>query len=219
MQLLCYDGFMLHVGLTGNIGTGKSQASFVFAELGAHIIDADVVAHELMTPGGEAYDKVTGAFGTEILNPAGAIDRKILGKLVFEDREKRLLLNSIVHPAVHSEVFRRIVELEKDESSGIIIVDAALLVENGHQDYFDRLIVVTCDPNLQLARIVKRDGISIAEASLRRAAQMPIEEKLKLADYTIETSGTFKETRKQIETIYRDLLIQEIRLRNHLPEH
>jgi dephospho-CoA kinase len=206
---------MLHVGLTGNIGTGKSQAALVFAELGARIIDADVVAHELMTPGREAHDRVARAFGTEILDPNGAINRKTLGKIVFGDRDKRLLLNNLVHPEIHREIFRRMVELEKDGSSGIIIVDAALLVENGHQSYFDRLIVVTCDPNLQLARIVKRDGISIEEARLRRAAQMPIEEKLKLADYTIETSGTLKETREQIEAIYRDLLLQEIKLRNY----
>jgi dephospho-CoA kinase len=205
---------MLHVGLTGNIGTGKSQAALVFAELGARIIDADVVAHELITPGRDAHDRVARAFGAEILDPNGAIDRKTLGGIVFGDRDKRLLLNSLMHPEVHREVFRRMVELEKDGSSGIIIVDAALLVENGHQGYFDRLIVVTCDPNLQLARIVKRDGISIEEAKLRRAAQMPIEEKLKLADYTIETSGTLKETREQIEAIYRDLLLQEIKLRN-----
>jgi dephospho-CoA kinase len=205
---------MLHVGLTGNIGTGKSHAALVFAELGAHIIDADIVAHELMAPGGEALERVTRAFGAGILDAAGAIDRKVLGKIVFENRDKRLLLNSIVHPAVQAEVFHRMVELEKDGSSGIIMVDAALLIENGHHDYFDRLIVVACDPNLQLARIVKRDGISIEEASLRMAAQMPIEEKLKLADYTIETSGTLKETREQIEAIYRDLLLQEIKLRN-----
>jgi len=205
---------MLHVGLTGNIGTGKSQADLVFAELGAHIIDADIVAHELMASGREAYDKVIRAFGIDILDAAGAIDRKILGKVVFGDHNKRLLLNSMMHPAVQAEVFRRMFELEKDGSGGIIIVDAALLIENGHQDYFDRLIVVACDPNLQLARIIKRDRISVEEASLRMAAQMPIGEKLKLADYTIETSGTLQETRKQIETIYRDLLLQEIKLGN-----
>jgi len=210
--------FMLHVGLTGNIGSGKSQAALVFAELGAHIIDADAVAHELMAPGNETHANVARAFGPEILDSTGAIDRKILGKIVFGDLNKRLLLNSLVHPAVQAEMYRRAVELEKDGSSGIIIVDAALLIESGHQDCFDRLIVVACDPNLQLARIVKRDGISIEEANMRKAAQMPIEEKLKLADYTIETSGTLKETREQIEAIYRDLLLQEIKLRNY-PDH
>jgi dephospho-CoA kinase len=203
--------FMLHVGLTGNIGTGKSHAASVFAELGARIVDADIVAHELMEPGREAHQKVVQAFGEGILEPSGAINRKVLGKIVFENCEKRLLLNSLVHPAVHLEILRRMVELEKEGSSGVIIVDAALLVENAHHKYFDRLIVVTCDPNLQLARIMKRDGISLEEARQRRASQMPIEEKLKLADYVIETSGTLKETRVQIEDIYRELLLQGIK--------
>jgi dephospho-CoA kinase len=205
---------MLHVGLTGNIGTGKSQAALVFAELGAHVIDADTVAHELMMPGSETYAGVVQAFGEEILDSGRAINRKLLGKIVFEDCAKRLLLNSLVHPDVQNEIYRRMVELEKDKLSGVIIVDAALLIENGHKDFFNRLIVVTCDPNLQLTRIVKRDGISVEEARTRMVAQMPMEEKMKLADYTIETSGTFKETREQIEAIFRDLLLQEIKLRN-----
>jgi dephospho-CoA kinase len=206
---------MLHVGLTGNIGTGKSHAALVFGELGAHIVNADSVAHELMLPGRETYHKVVQAFGEKILDSNKVINRKVLGKIVFGDCEKRYLLNSLVHPDVQTEIYRRMVELEKDGLSGVIIVDAALLIENGYQKYFDRMIVVTCDPNLQLARIIKRDGISLEEARRRIEAQMPIEEKLKLADYTIETSGTFKETRGQIEVIFRDLLLQEIKLRNY----
>jgi dephospho-CoA kinase len=207
--------FMLHVGLTGNTGTGKSQAALVFSELGAHIIDADAVAHQLMLPGQETYAKVVEAFGLQILGLGGEINRKVLGKIVFGDFEKRALLNSLVHPDVQKEIYRRIFELEKDGASGVIIVDAALLIENGHHKLFDRIIVTTCDSNLQLARIIKRDGISVDEARRRMAAQLPIEEKLKFADYTIETSGTFKETREQIEGIFRDLLLQEIRSRNH----
>jgi len=205
---------MLHAGLTGNIASGKSQAALVFAELGAHVIDADTVAHELLGPGTKTYAKVAESFGMEILNPDGTINRKVLGGIVFQDFRKRQLLNALVHPDVRTEVLRRIVDLEKDSSAGIIIVDAALMVESGFYKLYDRLIVVTCDPALQLNRLIHRNGLTPDEAKARMAAQMPIEEKLKLADYTIDTSGTFRQTREQIEAIYRDLLLQEMRLRS-----
>jgi len=205
---------MLHVGLTGNIATGKSQAAHVFAELGAHVIDADVIAHDLLVKGTRTYLKVVEAFGNEILASDGSVERRKLGEIVFNDSGKRILLNGIVHPDVRNEVLHRVCKFEESLPGGIIIVDAALLIESGHHKLYDRLIVVTCDPNLQLARIVSRDGLTIEQAKARMAAQIPAEEKLKLADYTIETSGTLKETREQIEAIYRDLVLQELRLRN-----
>jgi dephospho-CoA kinase len=205
---------MLHVGLTGNIATGKSQAAHVFAELGAHVIDADVIAHDLLVKGTRTYLKVVEAFGNEILASDGSVERRKLGEIVFNDSGKRILLNGIVHPDVRNEVLRRVCKFEESLPGGIIIVAAALLIESGHHKLYDRLIVVTCDPNLQLARIVSRDGLTIEQAKARMAAQIPAEEKLKLADYTIETSGTLKETREQIEAIYRDLVLQELRLRN-----
>jgi dephospho-CoA kinase len=206
---------MLHVALTGNIAAGKSHAAQVFAELGAHIIDADLIAHETMFPGTTTFRKVVEAFGPAILTRDGLIDRRVLGEIVFHDAEKRQLLNSIVHPHVHAEILRRIVDLEKAYTYGIVIVHAALLVESGHYKVYDRLIVVACDPALQLARIVRRDRLSLEEAKVRLSAQMPVEEKLKLADYSIDTSGALHETREQIEAIHRDLVLQEIRYREH----
>lgn len=206
---------MLHVGLTGNIGAGKSHAAQVFAELGAHIIDADSIAHELMSPGTTSYEKIVRAFGEGILRPDRTIHRGVLGEIIFKDDERRALLNRLVHPDIHAEILRRIVELESKCRYGIVIVHAALLFESGHYKIYDRLIVITCDPSLQMARIVNRSGLTVEDAKRRLAAQMPIEEKLKLADYTIDTSGTFGETREQIEAIYRDLVLQEIRLREH----
>ncbi len=204
---------MLHVGLTGNIASGKSQAALVFAELGAHIIDADLIVHGLLTCGTPTAGKIVESFGSEVLNPDGSINRKKLAAVVFSQSDKRLLLNSLVHPDVRREVQRRIAELEERfPGGGIIIVDAALMVESGSYKFYDRLIVVICDPALQLARIVNRDGLSIEEAKARIAAQMPAQEKVKLADYTIEASGTFKETREQIEAIYRDLVVLEEKL-------
>jgi dephospho-CoA kinase len=206
---------MLHVGLTGNIATGKSHVAAIFAELGAHIVDADVISHELLAPDTPTCHRIVEAFGRGILTPEGFIDRRALGKVVFEDPDKRALLNSIVHPEVRNEVLRRIVELEKGSEPGIVMVDAALMVESGFYKAQDFLIVVKCHPSMQLSRVIARDGLSEEEARARIAAQMPIEEKAKLADYTIETSGTFRHTRDQVEEIYRSLLLEEIRLRDH----
>lgn len=206
------DG-MLHVGLTGNIASGKSHAALLFAELGAHIIDADVVVHELLACGTNTYLKIVEAFGEQILEGAREIDRKKLGQIVFFDKEKRLLLNQLTHHDVGVEILRRIFELEQASSRGIIIVDAALMVETGGYKMYDRLIVVTCDPSLQIARLMSRDHLGGKEARARMNSQMAIEEKLKLADYTINTSGTLKQTRDQVEAIWRDLLTQELRLK------
>jgi dephospho-CoA kinase len=204
---------MLHVGLTGNIASGKSHTASLFAELGAHIIDADLVAHELLECGTNTYGKVVNAFGEEILSPNKEIDRRRLGQIIFSDVQKRLLLNNLTHPDVGAEILRRIFELEQSSSNGIVVVDAALMVETGGYRMYHRLIVVTCDPSLQISRLASRDGLTEIEARERMASQMPIEEKLKLADYTIDTSGTLKQTRDQAEAIYRDLLIQELHMK------
>ena len=205
---------MLHAGLTGNIASGKSTASKVFAELGAHVIDADAIAHDLLKPETGTHKKVVESFGGEIVHPDGTIDRKKLGGIVFHDAARRNLLNSIVHPDVRTEVLRRIVELEKKSAGGIILVDAALMVETGSHKLYDKLIVVFCHPHLQLARLISRDGLSIPEARARMAAQMPVEEKLQVADYKIETSGTLRHTREQIEGVYRDLVLRELSMRD-----
>jgi len=203
---------MLHAGLTGNIASGKSCAAAVFAGLGAHVIDADRVAHELLAFGTETYDRIVHAFGDGILKPDRKIDRKKLAQIVFFDSGKRLLLNRLVHPEVGSEIRRRISNLEQSSSNGIVIVDAALMVESGGYKMYHRLIVVTCDPALQISRVMNRDGLTEKEARARIESQMPVEEKLKFADYVIETSGTMEQTRDQIQAVYRDLLAQETRM-------
>jgi dephospho-CoA kinase len=202
---------MLHVGLTGNVASGKSSAALFFAGLGAHVIDADRVAHLLLKSGTPVYRNIVDAFGEQILKSAGEIDRRILGRIVFSDADKRLLLNSLIHPAVETDILRRIGELEQSGSRGIIIVDAALMIETGGYKMYHRIIVVTCDPALQVSRLITRDGLTEEEARARIASQMPTEEKLKLANYAIETSGTLEHTREQVEAIYRELLIQELR--------
>jgi dephospho-CoA kinase len=204
---------MLRVGLTGNIATGKSYASMKFAELGAHVIDADRIVHELLVGDSKIVKKIVESFGEEILARDGSIDRRALGKIVFSDPEKRLLLNSLTHPEIGAEILRRISELEQISETGIVIVEAALMVESGSYEKYHRLIVVTCDSALQISRLVDRDALTQEEASARIRSQMPMEEKLKLADYRIDTSGTLKQTHEQVEAIYRDLLSREIHLR------
>jgi dephospho-CoA kinase len=206
---------MLRVGLTGNIASGKSQAALVFAELGAHIIDADVIAHELLHPGTPTYAKIVQAFGEGILLPDRTVDRRKLGRIVFNNGSQRLLLNNLIHAEVRDEVSRRIADFEATASEGIIIVEAALLVETGSYRLYDCLIVVTCNPALQVERIVRRDGLPEPEARARMAAQMPVEEKLRLAQYTIDTSGNFEETRLQVRSIHLDLLRREREAKSH----
>jgi dephospho-CoA kinase len=198
---------MLQVGLTGSIASGKSHASSVFAELGAHVIDADVIAHEICVPGTPTYAKIVEAFGNGVLAGDGTIDRRVLGEIIFHNAEKRQVLNSLVHPEVRAEVMRRMFALERQGFQGIIIVDAALIVESGFYKMQDRLIVVICEPELQVTRVMNRCGITVGEAHARITAQLPVEEKVKLADYVIDTSGTYGNTREQIERIYRELIL------------
>ena len=200
---------MLHVGLTGNIASGKSYVASLFADMGACIIDADSVVHDLLKCGTNTYDRIVDGFGKQILDQNGSIDRKKLARIVFFDAEQRRRLNALIHPEVGAEISRRISEYEKSFSSGIIIVDAALMVETGGYKQYDCLIVVTCDPSSQLSRLMDRDGMTEEEAGARMASQMPMEDKIKLADYVIDNSGTLKQTRDQAESVYRDLLIRE----------
>ena len=196
---------MLQVGLTGGLACGKSHAAQVFAELGAFIIDADKVAHAVMAPGLPAYRDVVARFGPEVLHPDGAINRKRLGDIVFADPAALRDLNAIVHPRVFDEQARLVVEYVQHSLHGIVLFDAPLLIETGAHRRVGRVVVVFCDPALQLVRLMNRDHLGREAALTRIRSQMPIEDKLAQADYRIDTSGTFKETRTQIEQIYKDL--------------
>ena len=198
---------MLRVGLTGNIASGKTNARKVFAELGAHTIDADEIAHGLLVPTAEVGRCVISEFGEAILDPDGDISRKKLGAIVFSDPGKRELLNALVHPAVRAEVWRRIGLLEGSGAAGIIIIDSALMIETGSYRSYDRVVLVYCDPALQLDRLIRRDGFSLEEARSRIASQMSVKEKFKAAHYRIDTSGTLGQTQLQIEAVYRDLVL------------
>ena len=203
---------MLAVGLTGNIACGKSFVASVLRDLGSRLLDADSVAHDLLRPGEATRDRVVEAFGGQVALEDGTIDRRALGALVFADPAKRDLLNSIVHPEVRRRIEAWLAESAASEPAGIAVVQAALMVESGSYRLYDRIIVVTCPPEMQLARLVSRDGSSKEHARTRILSQMPQEEKARYAHYRIDTAGGFDATRDQTVRIYRRLL-EEAKLR------
>jgi len=197
---------MLRVGLTGNIGTGKSTVSGIFAELGVPVVDADEVVHELLSAGTAVTQAVCGAFGAGMLLPDGSVDRRRLGELVFGAPEKLRLLNSLVHPAVRAAVSSRLDAWAESRVHRMAVVEAALLVETGYYRQFDRLIVVVCTPEQQAARIARRDGLSCDQIRARMASQLPSEEKARVADFVVDNSGSLEETRRQVAGILTALM-------------
>ncbi|HXG65031.1 MAG TPA: dephospho-CoA kinase, partial [Blastocatellia bacterium] len=196
---------MLKVGLTGSIAVGKSHVLSVLRELGCVTFDADKVAHLVMEPGREAYRDIVREFGEGVLAADGTIDRAKLGPIVFADAARRKRLNEIVHPRVIEEQNRLLREAEAADPDGIAVVDAALMIESGSYKRFDKLIVVYCDRETQIARLMERNKITREDAERRIAAQMSSEEKRRYADYEIDTSGTFEETRRRVIEVYNAL--------------
>jgi dephospho-CoA kinase len=192
---------MLKVGLTGSIAVGKTFVCDVFREFGFHVLDADLTAREVVEPGTEGLASVVDAFGAEVLLPSGALDRARLGEIVFADEGKRQLLNSIVHPLVIREQDRWIARAEQEDPHGVAIVDAALMIESGGYRRFDKLVVVWCRPEIQLQRLMVRNGLTEAAAKQRIDTQMPQDEKKKYADFLIDTSEGFEDTRRQTSEI------------------
>ena len=196
---------MLRVGLTGSIAVGKSFVARVLAELGCHVIDADQTAREVVEPGSPGLQALTERFGTEILLSDGNLNREQLGALVFADEQKRQVLNSILHPYIIAKQDELLRALEVKDPNGVAVVDAALMIESGGYRRFDKLIVVHCDPEEELRRLMARDNLSRDEAEARIRSQMPQEEKMKLADYLIDTSAGFDAARKHTEKVCREL--------------
>jgi dephospho-CoA kinase len=198
---------ILQVGLTGGIASGKTTVAHILEEHGAFVVDADQLAHEVMAPGGVAYDEVVERFGREILDARGNIDRVILGRRVFHDAEARQALNAIVHPAVRMEFADRLDAYVPRGHAPIAVFEAALLVETGRHKDFHRLIVTRCERGAQLRRLVLRSNISLEEARARIETQLPLEHKLSVADYVIDTGGTLRETRRQTDEVYARLVV------------
>jgi len=196
---------MLRVGLTGSIAVGKSHVANLLRELGCRVTDADEVARRVVEPGTEGLRAVVEAFGEGVLRADGTLDRARLGATVFGDEARRLLLNSLLHPLIMAEQDEQLRRWEREDPRGVGVVDAALMIESGGYKRFDKLVVVHCRPEVQLERLMRRNQLPRAEAERRIAAQMPQEEKLRYADFAVDTSGDFEDTRRQTEAVYREL--------------
>lgn len=196
---------MLKVGLTGSIAVGKSFVLEIFRELGAFVLDADETAREVVAAGSKGLENIVENFGGEVLHSDGELDRAKLGKIVFADEAKRQLLNSIVHPLVIEAQNEWLTGRESENPGGIAVIDAALMIESGSYRRFNKLIVVWCKPEIQLERLVLRNNLTTEEALKRIDAQMPQDKKKKLADFLIDTSGGFSETRRQTLEVFEKL--------------
>lgn len=188
----------MKVGLTGGIACGKSTVSRMLAARGAAIVDADRIAREVVEPGAPALLDIRDAFGAEVLNADGTLDRGRLGSIVFADEASRRKLESILHPRIRSEIHRRMDDWTERDPGRLIVADIPLLYESGQYE-FPEVIVVYIPMELQLERLMKRDGLSFADAQRRLQAQLPIEEKRERADVVIDNSGTLEETERQVE--------------------
>lgn len=198
------------VGLTGGIGTGKSTVARMLARLGAAVIDADAIVHELQAPGTLLLRQIVEAFGEEVLRPDGSLDRARLGRIVFQDPEARQRLNRLVHPAVGAEMARRL-EAARRGGARLVVLDIPLLLEGrarggGAADLVEEVIVVYAPERVQIERQMERDGATREEAQARVRAQMPIEEKRRLADHVIDNSGSLDATRRQVRALFTRLV-------------
>jgi dephospho-CoA kinase len=195
----------LLVGLTGGIATGKSTVSDILRGLGDVIIDADLLAREVVAPGQPALAAIVREFGTDVLNADGSLDRKRLAGVAFTDPERRRRLEAITHPAIRDAFAARLADVEAQGFAGLVFWDAAVLIESGGHKAMDRLVVVITDAPIQHARAVARDG-DRADVERRIANQMPLSEKVKLADYVIDNSGDRAATEARTREVHRALL-------------
>lgn len=191
------------IGLTGGIASGKSTVSAMLKAKGYTIVDADIAAREVVNIGEDAYYGIIEAFGKEILLEDGNIDRKKLGSIVFHNTEKRLLLNSIVHPAVRNYMQKKKAEAIEDGKQ-TIIMDIPLLFESKLTYMVDKTILVFVDPNIQKERLMKRNHLSEEDAIARIRSQMPLKEKIQLSDAVIDNNETLEETKKQLNKIINE---------------
>ena len=196
---------MLLVGLTGGIATGKSLVSEILRGLGGYIIDADKIAREVVEPQKPAWLEIVEFFGKDIINKDKTINRKRLGEIVFNDPLKKRKLEEIVHPRVIEEENRMVKEYLKIKPDGIVIIDAALLIEAGSHKRVDKLIVVYSDKETQTKRLMERDGLSRTDAEKRIASQMPLDEKVKMSDFVIDNSKGIEGTQRQTIDIFNKL--------------
>jgi dephospho-CoA kinase len=200
---------VLIVALTGGIACGKSVIGEILRAKGCYVDSADAAARGLMSPGSEVWKSVVDHFGRSILCPDGTIDRSRLGATVFSDASERAFLNSLVHPRVMRRIEELITEVMRGGRTRIFVSEAALVFESGFATRFDKVVVADCPEEIQVARLMARDGIEKEEALKKIRAQLPREEKAGRADYVIDTTGTLAETIDQTERVFAMLVRDE----------
>ena len=193
---------MLKVGLTGGLASGKSFVGQALADLGCHLIQADRIGHQVLARGGAAFDPVVAEFGAGILAPDGSIDRTRLAETVFSQPERLAALTRLVHPPIIRRENELTAEIAAREPGAIVVVEAAVMIEAGSHTRFDKLILAVCTQAQQVERAMLRDRITQEKALARIARQMPLEDKLKFADYVIDTSGDQADTLRQVREVY-----------------
>lgn len=196
---------MLRVGLTGGLASGKSFVGEALKGMGCLLIQADELGHAALAKGGTAYTPVVKEFGPAILDEGGSIDRKALAAMVFADADKLERLNALVHPAVMKQEEQLIAQFERRNADGIAVVEAAILIETGSYQRFDRLILVTCTGEQQIERAMRREGAVESDVRARLSRQMPLAEKRKYADFVIDTTGSKEDTLRQTRAVYDTL--------------
>jgi len=198
---------MLTVALTGGIASGKSIVADVLRKRSCYVHHSDETAREIMAPEGLAWKKIVSRYSSDILNPDRTIDRAKLRRIIFNDPGEREFINRLIHPLVMDRIKKTITRLAKEGSVKIFVSEAALAIEAGYAEFYDKVVVTYCPEDIQIQRLVERDGISLEEALRKIRAQMPAEEKLDFADYVIHTAGTTDETIAQAEDLYEELLL------------
>lgn len=189
----------MNIGLTGGIASGKSTVSRMLRERGALIVDADLISREIVRPGSPVLQQIAEEFGQDILLENGELNRKKLGAIIFSDEEKRLKLNSLMHPPIRAEMLRQIHQYETEYPDKLIVADIPLLYESKLQHMFSEVMVVYVPLPVQVARLMERDGLTESQALERIRSQMPLEDKRRLADVVIDNSGSLEETAMQLD--------------------
>lgn len=195
------------IGVTGGLCTGKTTVARFFAELGAEVLDADEIAHQVMRPDEKPWEEIVDAFGEDVLDNDRTINRKRLAKIVFESREALERLEGIVHPAVIGEIQKSLIQIKAKKSASFVVIDAPLLIEAGLDKIVDELVVVKVSQGKQIERTVSFGRITRDQAMKRIAYQLPLTKKIEKADYVIDNSGSLDQTRRQVERIWRKIWI------------
>ncbi|MCA9529557.1 MAG: dephospho-CoA kinase [Myxococcales bacterium] len=199
------------IGLTGGIASGKSAVAAMFGDLGIPVVDADALARDVVAPGTPGLARVVEAFGPEVLAADGTLDRARVGARVFADADDRRRLNAILHPLIAAAGLQRLAALERESDAPYVLYEAALLVETGGAKQFSKLIVVAASESTQLERLMRREGLSHADAQARIDAQLPLEDKIALADHVIWNDGSRDETRGQVDAVHATLVAEATR--------